>query len=77
MFISSFICCLAASTDEQGTAAVAAVAVGAVGVAVVQYHCQQKANALKKKWKDQIKKDNNRSTLRNMKGECVCASVCV
>jgi hypothetical protein len=37
----------------------------------VQYKCQEKALALKKKWKDQIKRDNNKSTLRNMKGQSV------
>ena len=25
--------------------------------------------SLKKKWKDQIKKDNNKSTLKNLKGK--------
>jgi hypothetical protein len=38
---------------------------------LVQYKCQEKALALKKKWKDQIKRDNNKSTLRNMKGQSV------
>ena len=43
------------------------------GKTFIQYYCQERAQKLYKKWKDQIKKDNNKSTLKNMKGK---VSVC-